>query len=96
MPRLLVLFAFLLLFSVSASTLTAKEGESFIVVEKVERLSVYNKYQQQASETERQTLSPFAPMKILRANDLFGDAPTHCNVKEIPGMPLLVPGLTGN
>ena len=81
--RLLVFFAFLLLFSASASTLTAKEGESFIVVEKVERLSVYNKYQQEASETERQTISPFAPMRILRANDLFGDGFTRCMQVEV-------------
>jgi hypothetical protein len=57
----------------------------FLVVEKVEQLSVYNKYQQEASSRERQLLVSCVPMRIIRPNDMLGDGFTPCMQVEIDG-----------
>ena len=59
------------------------EAADFLIVEKVEGLSLYNKYQQEASRTERQLFVPFVPMKILKQNDMLGDGFTPCMQVEV-------------
>lgn len=66
---------------------TAKplHATDFLIVEKIEQLSIYNKYQQEASRRERQLFAPFAPIKILKANDVLGDGFTYCMQVENEG-----------
>jgi hypothetical protein len=78
-PGIFFASAFLIPTSPSAA------GTDFLVVEKVERLQIYNKYQQEISASERQRVSPFAPMKILKIDDMLGDGFTPCMQVEIDG-----------
>jgi hypothetical protein len=55
-----------------------KAGTDFLVIEHVDRLQVYNKYQQEATAQERRQLVPFAPMNIVKANDTLSDGFTRC------------------
>jgi hypothetical protein len=57
----------------------------FLVVEKVEGLLIYNKYQQEASTRERQVFVPFEPMRILNAHETLADGFTHCMRVEVDG-----------
>jgi hypothetical protein len=57
----------------------------FLIVQNVEQLSIYNKYQQAASALERQLLVPCVPMRIIRPNDMLGDGFTPCMQVEIDG-----------
>jgi len=62
-------------FSFLAAGIQAYGGTDYLIVEKVEHLLVYNKYQQ---ETAANVLLPFAPLKIINSNDLLGDGFTRC------------------
>jgi hypothetical protein len=68
-----------------ATARQAYSGSDFLIVENVDRLQVYNKYQQEATATDRQMLVPFVPMRILKASDILGDGFTHCMQVEIGG-----------
>lgn len=57
----------------------------FVVAERPDRFLIYNKYQQTITQRERALLTPFVPMKIVRANDLLGDGFTPCTTVEIMG-----------
>ena len=63
----------------------SRAGGDFLVVENIDHLQVYNKYQQEASAKDRQVLVPFVPMKILNANDVLGDGFSFCMQVEIDG-----------
>lgn len=62
-------------------------ADDFLIVQKVEQLSIYNKYQQEASRRERQLFAPCVPMKILKPNDVLGDGFTPCMRVEVDGQP---------
>jgi len=71
--------ALLVLPAIIFSAWHVEAGDSFLVVERVEHLKVYNKYQQEATPPEReQALAPFLPMRILKGDDLLGDGFTRC------------------
>jgi hypothetical protein len=76
-----ILFALTFLIPTSPSV----AGTDFLVVEKVERLQIYNRYQQEATSRERQRVVPFVPMKILKSDDVLGDGFTRCVQVEIDG-----------
>jgi len=46
---------------------------------------VYNKYQQESTAQDLHSLRPFAPIRILKPDDLFGDGFTRCMQVEISG-----------
>jgi hypothetical protein len=72
-------------FSFLATIQQSKAGSDYLVVENVDRLRVYNKYQQEASAKDLQSFVPFVPMKILKANDMLGDGFTPCMQVELDG-----------
>jgi hypothetical protein len=57
----------------------------FLVIEHVDRLHVYNKYQQEATRTDRLPLVPFVPMRILNADDVMGDGFSRCMQVDVGG-----------
>ncbi len=57
-------------------------GDVFIV-ERPQRLLLYNKFQQPCTDQERKALPPFVPMVILKASDMLGDGFTPCMKVEI-------------
>lgn len=63
----------------------AYSASTFLVIERPDRLHVYNKYQQGITPRERAVLTPFVPMRIVKANDLLGDGFTPCTTVEIGG-----------
>ena len=65
--------------------LHARRGGDFLMVEKAERLVVYNRYQQQATAEERRLLEPFTAMRILKADGLLADGFTRCMQVDISG-----------
>src|SRR5713101_4038664 len=73
------IFAFLLL----VTTLQAQNGSDFLVVENVDHLLVYNKYQQEITDQDSKLLVPFVPMRILKAADFLSDGFTRCMQVEI-------------
>ena len=66
-------------------------GESdFLIIEQVRSLTIFNQYQQQATQQEKALLLLFVPFKILDANDLLGDGFTPCMKVEVGGKVLYV------
>lgn len=57
----------------------------FLVIEHAERLVVYNRYQQAASEVERSVFARYVPMRILNADDYLSDGFTRCMKVEVEG-----------
>ncbi len=57
----------------------------YLLVERVDRLVIQNKYQQDVTGKEQQLLTPFIPIRILKADDLLGDGFTRCMKVEIGG-----------
>lgn len=57
----------------------------FLVVEKMDKLVLYNKYQQAPDSLARSALVSFIPMRIVAANDLLSDGFTPCMKVEING-----------
>jgi hypothetical protein len=57
----------------------------YLLVEHVERLLVYNRYQQHISKEEQRMITPFVPMKILDAKATLNDDFTPCLKVEIQG-----------
>ena len=66
-------------------TSQAGSGADFLIVAHVDRLQIYNKYQQVATPQDLHLLAPFAPMRIIKANDLLGDGFTRCMQVEVSG-----------
>lgn len=60
-------------------------GTDFLVVERVDRLNILNKYQQEVTSGDRAVLVPFVPMKILKERDLLSDGYTRCMQVDIGG-----------
>lgn len=75
----------LLLVGVLAPASNARGGDNFLVVERVDRLTLYNTYQQEATSRDRSAFAPFIAMKILKENDLLSDGYTRCMQVEIGG-----------
>lgn len=63
----------------------AKAGTDFLIIENVDRLQIYNKYQQVATAQDRELFARFAPMRILKASDVLGDGFTRCMQVEVGG-----------
>lgn len=75
--------ALLLLVICLPAGLDARSNGDFLVVQHAERLLVYNKYQQQATEAERKLLAPFVPMRIVKTDVLLADGFTRSMQVEI-------------
>jgi len=63
----------------------------FLIVEKVDRLLVYNKYQQEATGQDRRLLVPFVPMRIRNADGTLSDGYTRCIEVEIDAEVFFLP-----
>jgi hypothetical protein len=57
----------------------------YLLVEHVERLIVYNRYQQHITPEEQKLITPFVPIKILDAEAKLNDDFTPCMKAEIQG-----------
>lgn len=68
-----------------STTPQLRAAVDFLIVENTDRLRVYNKYQQEASTKDRQSVVPFAPIRILKANEMLGDGYTSCMQVDIDG-----------
>ena len=84
MPRVLCR-CWLLVTCCLAAALPLYGGTDYLVVERVDRLTIYNKYQQETAAQDRSFLVPFVPMRIVRENDLLSDGYTRCMQVEIGG-----------
>ena len=79
-----VIFALLL----SAASLQAQlqhTSAEYLLVEQVERLLIYNKYQQHITSEERKLITPFVPIKVIDASAKLNDDFTPCLKVEIQG-----------
>ena len=63
----------------------SQQRVDFLVVEKPQRLLVYNKYQQEPTGQERASIIPYVPMRIITKSDLLSDGFTPCMKVEIDG-----------
>jgi hypothetical protein len=61
------------------------QASDFLVIEHVDRLRVFNKYQQEATGKDLQLFVPFVPMRIVREDDVFGDGFSRCMQVELEG-----------
>jgi hypothetical protein len=57
----------------------------YLIVENVDQLLIYNKYQQRISKQEKEQFVPFVPMRILESQLLLNDNYTPCIKIEISG-----------
>ena len=62
-----------------------RPGAEFLIIEHVDRLTVLNRYQQEATAVERGVLAPFAPIRILRRDFLLSDGYTRSMQVEAGG-----------
>jgi hypothetical protein len=53
-------------------------AEEFLIVQRPERLRIFNRYQQQLSAEERARLRPFTPFRVIDADAVMGDGFTRC------------------
>jgi hypothetical protein len=60
-------------------------GDDFLIVQTPQRLAVYNKYQQEATDEDRRVMAAFVPMHILEEDALLPDGFTRCMKVEIEG-----------
>jgi hypothetical protein len=65
--------------------LSAERKAAFLLVENVDRLIIYNKYEQMAGTTEREALLPFVPMRVLDEHAVLSDGFTKAIKVEING-----------
>ncbi len=77
--------AFLFFLLPYPSEMLAGGRAAFILVPHPERLVVYNRYQQEATDAERGALKAFVPMRIVKAEGLLSDGFTRCMQVEIDG-----------
>ncbi len=70
--------------SLAAGRHTA-QAEDFLIVERPQRLLVFNRYQQQLKDRERKALLAFTPFRILAEDDVLGDGFTPCMKVEANG-----------
>jgi hypothetical protein len=63
----------------------AQGAPDYLIVEHVRNLVVYNRYQQESTAEDLRALRPYAPIRILQPDDLFGDGFTRCMQVEIDG-----------
>jgi len=77
--------ALIILFVAQVARQQTATRSDFIIVEKIEHLVVYNRYQQPATDQERSVLTTFVPMKILKFDDFLGDGFTRCMRVEVNG-----------
>jgi hypothetical protein len=73
---------FLSFLATSGQTQTTHD---FLIVQRVDGLVLYNRYQQKLTDSERGVLLPFVPMRILDRNGLLGDGFTRCMHVEVEG-----------
>lgn len=66
------------------------QTHDMLLVEKPGHLVVYNSFQQSLAVKQLSELRPFAPIKILKSNDLLSDGLTACMKVEIDGEPYFV------
>jgi len=63
----------------------AQTTDDVLIVRRVDRLSAFNKYQQQLTDRDSGLLKPFVPMRVLNPNALLGDGFTRCMQVEVNG-----------
>ncbi len=83
--NLAVLAFALFLFAVPARARLRQPSIEYLLVEHVENLLIYNRYQQRITPEERKIIVPFSPMKILDAAAKLNDDFTPCLKVEIQG-----------
>ncbi|GEM_PF-1399061 len=59
----------------------------YLIIQNVDQLLVYNKYQQKTSPRERRVFVPFVPIRILDAEGTLNDNYTPCMRVEVQGVP---------
>jgi hypothetical protein len=64
----------------------AQEKGGLLLVERPARLTVLNRYQQNATSAERAAFQPFAPIVVVKERDLLGDGFTPCMRVKIGGV----------
>jgi hypothetical protein len=86
-PLLTARHLLLCLLAISRISYAQHEGGAgdFLIVEKMDKLVIYNKYQQAPDSLERAALVSFIPMRIMAANDVLSDGFTACMKVEIHG-----------
>ena len=73
------------LFAVPMRARLQQPSIDYLLVEHVENLLIYNRYQQRITPEERKLIAPFSPMKILDAAAKLNDDFTPCLKIEIRG-----------
>lgn len=69
-------------------TAAAQQRADFIIIEKPQRLTILDRYQQQLSPQEKSSLKPFSAFQILNADEMLGDGLTQCMKVEANGTTL--------
>jgi len=81
----LVLFTLILNFVPRAFSQRSAAPE-YIIIQNVDQLLIYNKYQQKTSPRERRVFVPFVPIRILDAEATLNDNYTLCMRVEVQGV----------
>lgn len=87
LTRIIGTLAFLLtasvLFTLHAEAQHTKAAAEYLIVEHVDQLLIYNKYQQRITKREREAFVPFIPLRILESHDILNDSYTPCMKVEL-------------
>jgi hypothetical protein len=68
-----------------SSLVLAQQRADFIIIEKPQRLTILDHYQQQLSPQEKSSLRPFSPYRIINPDETLGDGLTLCMKVEANG-----------
>jgi hypothetical protein len=74
-----------LILSIAVSSAATSQTSDVLIIEKTDHLIAYNSFQQSLSSLGKNTVPPFAPLKILQVNDLLGDRITPCTKVSLEG-----------
>jgi hypothetical protein len=89
MPQFVKTLAFFLTASVllipPAEAQHSKSAAEYLIVEHIDQLLIYNKYQQRITRQEQEAFIPYVPMRILESNAVLNDNYTQCMKVELDG-----------
>jgi hypothetical protein len=71
------------LFTLHVQAQHSKTAAEYLIIEHVDQLLVYNKYQQRITKQEKGAFVPFVPMRILESNGVLSDSYTQCMKVEL-------------
>ena len=81
----LSLIILIVFFALSIEARVRENKADYLIIENVDQLLVYNKYQQRITQEEKSLFVPFIPMRVIESQSTLNDNYTPCMKVELRG-----------